>query len=61
MITLLNPASLNLGLIAWIIPVVSIIQHKKHNNRNWSVLSIIGRIVCATSLFFQIFLNSSSK
>ncbi|MDZ5253837.1 hypothetical protein [Clostridium sp. LIBA-8841] len=55
MITLLNPASLILGLIAWIIPVISIIQHKKHNNRNWGLLSIMSMIACATSLFFQIF------
>lgn len=55
MITLLNPASLILGLIAWIIPVISIIQYKKHNNKNWGVLSIMSMIACATSLFFQIF------
>lgn len=55
MIILLNPASLILGLIAWIIPVISIIQHKKHNNNNWGILSIMSMIACATSLFFQIF------
>lgn len=54
MITLLNPASLVLGLIAWILPVINLMQHKKHDNRNWVVLSTISLSACAISLFFQI-------
>lgn len=54
MITLLNPASLVLGLIAWILPVVNLMQRKKHDNRNWVVLSTISLSACAISLLFQI-------
>lgn len=54
MITLLNPASLVLGLISWILPAVNLMQRKKHDNRNWGVLSTISLSACAISLLFQI-------
>ncbi|WP_411167882.1 hypothetical protein ACH36K_12120 [Clostridium sp. MB05] len=54
MITLLNPASLVLGLISWILPVVNLMRYKKNDNRNWIVLSTISLSACAISLFFQI-------
>ncbi len=40
MITLLNFVSLILGLIAWILPIINIIN-KKLNNKNWANLSVI--------------------
>ena len=58
MISLLNPASLVLGLIAWILPVINLMQHKKDENRNWVVLSTISLGACAISLFFQILYNN---
>lgn len=58
MITLLNPASLLLGLIAWILPIVNIVNHKKLNNKNWANLSVISMGACATSIYFQILYNN---
>jgi len=49
--------SLVLGLIARIFPVINIMQFKKHENRNWDVLSILSISACAISLYFQIFYN----
>lgn len=51
----LNLFSLILGIIAWILPVISIMRYKKHNNRNWATLSLFSISACAISLCFQIF------
>lgn len=58
MIILLNPASLLLGLIAWILPIISLMQYKKHENKSWIILSIISISSCAISLFLQIIYNN---
>ena len=55
MIGLLNLGSLVLGLIAWILPVVNLMRYKKHDHRNWAVLSILSISACAISLYFQIY------
>ncbi|QDQ02370.1 hypothetical protein FOH38_18870 [Lysinibacillus fusiformis] len=57
MVGLLNVGSLVLGLIAWILPVVSLMQYKKHNHSNWGVLAFLSISACAFSLCFQIFYN----
>lgn len=57
MITLFNPASLILGIIAWILPIINIIRYKKHNN-NWATLSIISLSACATSIYFQMIFSN---
>lgn len=51
MVGLLNVGSLVLGLVAWILPVVSLIRVTKH----WAALSIVSMSACAMSLFFQIY------
>ncbi|MFD2925275.1 hypothetical protein [Halobacillus naozhouensis] len=51
----LNSGSLVLGIIAWILPVVSLIGDKKHIQKNWFTLSIMSISACAISLCFQIF------
>ncbi|MFC5602793.1 hypothetical protein [Sporosarcina koreensis] len=51
MVGLLNIGSLVLGLVAWILPVVSLIRVTKH----WAALSIMSLSACAISLFFQIY------
>lgn len=56
MVGLLNLGSLVLGLIAWTLPVVNLIS-KKHDHKNWVVLSIMSISACAISLCFQIFYN----
>lgn len=55
MIGLLNLGSLVLGLIAWVLPIVTYMRYKKHDRRNWVVLSIMSISACAISLCFQIF------
>lgn len=55
MIGLLNVASLVLGLIAWILPVVILMRYEKHQHSNWIALSILSIGACAISLFFQLF------
>ncbi|MFB5285218.1 hypothetical protein [Peribacillus sp. Hz7] len=57
MFGLLNLVSLVLGLIAWILPVVNLMRSKKHDHKNWVVLSVMSISACAISLCFQIFYN----
>ena len=54
MIVLLNPASLLLGLIAWILPTISIFQYKNNKNEKWGVFSILSLSMCSISIYFQI-------
>lgn len=54
MIGLLNLGSLVLGLIAWIFPVVNLMQYKRQGHKNWVALSIISISACVISLYFQI-------
>ncbi|MHB8061781.1 MAG: hypothetical protein ACYDG2_03970 [Ruminiclostridium sp.] len=53
--TWLNLVSLILGLIAWILPVVNLMQHNKADRRNWAVFSVASVSACAISLCMQIF------
>jgi hypothetical protein len=55
MVGMFNLGSLVLGLIAWILPVVNLLLHKKQKQRNWAVLPIMSISACAISLCFQIF------
>jgi len=54
LIGLLNLGSLILGLIAWIVPVISLMRIKKENNKNDLALSVISLSSCAISLTLQI-------
>ena len=53
----LNVASLVLGLIAWILPVVNIMKYDTGGHKNWVTLSILSISACAISLWFQILYN----
>ncbi|WP_078431069.1 hypothetical protein [Metabacillus halosaccharovorans] len=55
MVGLLNLGSLVLGLVAWILPIVNIVQVKNQNNRKSMTLSVLSISACAISLCFQIF------
>jgi len=48
-----NLGSLMLGIIAWILPVISISRRDKRS-RNWVALPIGSLSACSISLFFQI-------
>ncbi len=50
----LNLGSIVLGLIAWILPIVNLMQHKA-GRRNRAVFSIGSVSACAISLCIQIF------
>lgn len=54
---LLNLGSLALGLIAWILPVISLMRYVRHDHRNWVILTFMSFSACAISLVFQIFYN----
>ncbi|MGM8365184.1 hypothetical protein ACLIBG_06845 [Virgibacillus sp. W0181] len=54
----LNIGSLVLGLVAWIIPIVSILGDKKQKNKKWIALAIIISFsACAIAICFQFFYN----
>lgn len=54
MMGLLNVGSLLLGLIAWMLPVMNLMRHKKQGNKSLIILSIVSVSACAISLCFQI-------
>ena len=51
----LNLGSLVLGLIAWVLPVVNLVQHNEADQRNWVAFSVASVSSCAISLCMQIF------
>lgn len=53
MFVFLNLASLVLGLIAWILPVISLMSYR-NGKGNGAILSVISMTACAISLCFQI-------
>ncbi|WP_431803633.1 hypothetical protein [Halobacillus andaensis] len=48
----LNIGSLLLGLIAWILPVVTLLS--SHCSKKWVAFSMMSFSACAIALFFQI-------
>lgn len=52
---MINIASLVLGLIAWIVPVINFLRFKKNSHNNWAALTVLSISACAMSLCFQIF------
>ncbi|WP_349409329.1 hypothetical protein [Pseudalkalibacillus sp. SCS-8] len=53
----LNIASLILGLIAWILPVINLISDNKQENKRWIVFTFTSISACAGSIFFQLYYN----
>ena len=54
MTSFLMLGSLVLGLIAWILPSVSISRYKRNYNMNWAIYSIISISACAVAISFQV-------
>lgn len=52
--SLLNLGSLVLGLIAWILPVISLVQPSNVDHWRWPVFSAASVSACAVSLWMQI-------
>ncbi len=57
MVSLLNLGSLILGLIAWILPVISLARHRQARCKNWFVFPAASSIACAVSLYMQLCYN----
>ncbi|MGE7840353.1 hypothetical protein ACQKNX_06130 [Lysinibacillus sp. NPDC093712] len=55
MIGLLNVGSLVIGLIAWLLPVVGLMQSKNNDFKIWGLLSSLSLSACAISLIFQLY------
>ncbi len=53
-----NVGSFVLGLIAWILPIISLLRIKNRDNKNWSFLSFVSISACAISLYFQLVYNN---
>lgn len=51
----LNIGSLILGLIAWGMPIIDIVQYRKRNFKRTGTFLIVSLSACATSLYMQIF------
>ncbi|MCA0985669.1 hypothetical protein [Guptibacillus algicola] len=51
----LNIGSLVLGLIAWVLPIVTLAREDKLKYKKWVVMSISSFSACGFSLCFQIF------
>lgn len=54
----LNLGSLLFGLLAWILPIVSLLQHNLYGGRRWVVLSVASLSACAIALCMQIFYSA---
>lgn len=54
MFGLLNLGSLLFGLLAWILPIVNLLQHNKIKDKNQTSLSLVSFSACAVSLYMQI-------
>ncbi len=55
MLGLLNLGSLVFGMIAWILPIIDLVQHSKASHRRCAVFSVSSVSACAISLCLQIF------
>ena len=55
---MLNLGSLVFGLIAWVLPIINLVQHDKARHRNWAALSVASVSACAVSLCMQIFYSN---
>ncbi len=55
MIGLLNVGSLVIGLIAWLLPIVGLMQSKKNDYIIWGLLSSLSLSACAIALIFQLY------
>ncbi|APC47660.1 hypothetical protein BME96_05535 [Virgibacillus halodenitrificans] len=54
MMGLLNIGSLILGIVAWVLPAISLLSYDKTKVKKWPILSITA---CALALCFQIIYN----
>lgn len=55
MIGLLNVGSLVIGLIAWLLPLIGLLQSKNNDFKKWGLLSSLSLSACSISLIFQLY------
>ncbi|AIF42873.1 hypothetical protein [Virgibacillus sp. SK37] len=57
MMGLLNVGSLILGIVAWVLPVISLLSYDKTKVKKRLVFSILSITACALALCFQLIYN----
>lgn len=57
MVGLLNVGSLILGLVAWILPIINILNSKKDKLKNYSGKAFISMTSCMVSVYCQLLYN----
>ncbi|GAF15135.1 hypothetical protein JCM19046_177 [Bacillus sp. JCM 19046] len=53
----LNIASLVLGLVAWIVPIIYLMKQNKEKNKRWGLTLIVSMSACLMSICFQLLYN----
>jgi len=54
---LLNIGSLGLGLVAWILPIISLMKYRTKTQNSWSMRSVLSLSTCAIAIYFQVIYN----
>ncbi|WP_029191033.1 hypothetical protein [Ornithinibacillus scapharcae] len=57
MMGLLNLGSLVLGLIAWILPVICLLQSSIYTDKKMAAFRVVSLSACTLSLFMQLYYN----
>ena len=56
--SLLNLGSLVLGLIASLLPIVTLVTQNRAHSRNWMIMSVVSIGACGISLCLQLFYSA---
>ncbi|MCL2642361.1 MAG: hypothetical protein FWD52_02435 [Candidatus Bathyarchaeota archaeon] len=54
----LNWGSLLLGLVAWLLPIISLAVENKAKNKNWTIFSIASVSACAIAVCMQLYFSA---
>lgn len=57
MVGLLNVGSIGLGLVAWFLPIICLLQIKNIAFKKWGLLTCLSFSACAIALIFQMYYN----
>lgn len=55
MVGLLNVGSIGLGLVAWFLPIICLLQIKNIAFKKWGLLTCLSFSACAIALIFQMY------
>jgi len=51
---LFNIGSLVLGLVAWVLPIISLLKYRNKTQNSWSMRSILSLSACTIAIYFQV-------